>query len=257
MKVFLGLVFAACSLLPSVANGQSKTPPSEEILAPYKGTKFLKIISGRSPKSTPVPGLFAYQPTKDDGEYTWYVDTQTQTALTRADVHGFRDGRFSRFNEKQAEKFRATLASRIKFNDNVRWTLGNGKPEGKRDVILVTAYDCGPCSTFYDELKDNAKLLNVNVHFVFSSLGDSDDAETKELLKNIQCAAKPIDAYKAASKNEKVPAAPACDITHDAGAFTASLLGARAFPSVFDRKTGLAIDWQLEGDELVTELNGK
>jgi hypothetical protein len=237
------------------ADAQCAKPPSGDPLAAYKDTKFLSYITGRALKLTPIAGLFAYDSAK--GDLTWYLDTRTNTAATREATHRFDQvkGKFSRLTTKQDETYRQSLVPRLCLDAKSRWTLGDGNPKGKRELVLVTAHDCPSCTTLLQSLDVQKSKLNVTINFMFGVIGDITDKSTQRDLLNIICAPDPIVAYRAAAKEKPVKSAQ-CSANPEAFEYATSMLNVSYFPYMFDRATGAVIDVSSD-DDLAQVLNAK
>jgi hypothetical protein len=253
---------AAAQSTTSTAPGASQSAdttcaalPSSDPLASYKDTRFVRYVAGRTAKPTPIMGLFAYDSTK--GDLTWYVDTRTDTAATREATHRFDQitRKFSRLTTKQDESYRKSLVSRLCLNAKSRWTLGDGNPKGKRELVLVTAHDCPSCTTLLQSLDAQKSKLNITINFMFGVIGDITEKSKQRELLDIICAPDPIVAYRAAAKDKPNKTAQ-CSANPEAFEYATSMLNVSYYPYMFDRNTGEVIDVASD-DNLAEVLNAK
>ncbi|HEY0231998.1 MAG TPA: hypothetical protein VGC55_12165 [Dokdonella sp.] len=252
------LAASACALIaapawPAAAAAGSDSPGGDP-LGVFDGTGLAGQIRGRTRIDTQVSGILAF-PDPHEGA-TWYVDPLARIAGTRDGMMRVEQGHLVHLTGADDRRYRRDIARRVNVPVAQQWVLGDGKPQGKRDLILVTAYDCEACSELQERLKANQAKLNVRLHFVFGVV-DADADDAKQTLRDIQCAKKPIEAYGQAAGENALAHAPRCDIPAFAGGYVATLLNAPYYPSVFDRESGEMVGTDArQTDRFVSELNG-
>lgn len=155
-------------------------------------------------------------------------------------------------------RFHGDIARRLALPTKYQWISGDGKAEGKRELVLLTAYDCEGCAWLQQQLLDHATQLKVRVHYVIGTLAP-DDPDSRRFVRAITCAPDPVRSYQTVDDDEATLPEPAKDCAGqgDTFGYVTTLLGARYSPWLVDKASGELIPFgSLESDTLVRVLNG-
>lgn len=247
MAVGGALVLAAgAGITAPAASGDSAVP------APFTGTEIEARLRGRERVALPAEDVSAWR--DPHGGAAWYLDSRNGIAGTRDGFFRLVDGRPKPLDKDGLRRFRRDMAQRLEVPAKLRRTFGNGK----RDLVLLTAYDCEGCSWLQQELRSNAALLDVRIHYVIGTL-DPDDAQARGTVRSITCAADPVRAYWALEDDEDATLpepAKDCAGQDDTFGYLFTLLGARYLPWLVDKASGEVIPFDsLESDTIVSLLN--
>ena len=226
---------------------------TDDVLAPYRGTDLSEKVAGRKPVPTLVRGVTAY-PSSDDSP-AWYVDSERRIVGTRDGLFELKRGKLMAMNKADTRAQQRRLAARTEVPPSHIRVFGDPAAIDRRELLLFTAFDCGPCRELEDVLQRRGDELKVELHYLFDSL-DNEEA-TQQQLRNVQCAAKPFAAFERLAEGDSVPATPRCAIPLYATGYAITLLGAPYVPYLIDRRSGQALVWDGDEDALIEALNSE
>lgn len=249
----------ATILAGAAALVEAAPPPAVAGLpAAFAGTEIAAKVRGRTRVALPIEGVYAWP---DPGEGpAWYVDAASGVAGTRDGLFRVADGRLRPLDEEEVRAFRRDVARRLALPPKFQHTFGDGKPEGKRDLVLLTAWDCGGCAWLQEELRDHAARLDVRIHYVIGTL-DGDDPEARDVVRALTCADDPVQAYWRRDDDEEaaLPEPPGeCAGLGNTFGHVATLLGARYSPWLVDKTRGEVVPFdRLDARSIVRMLNAR
>ena len=217
-------------------------------------TEIAKKIRGRERVTLPVEGVSAWP--DPDGGPAWYLDTVERVAGTREGWYRLAGDRLQPLGKDEVAAFRRGIARRLVLPEKFRWTSGDGRPEDKRELVLLTAYDCDGCAWLQEEFASHADRLKVRVHYVVGAL-DPEDPGSSATVRAITCADDPIRAYREADDGAPPKPAPDCAGQGNLFGYVTTLLGANYSPWLVDKSNGEVVPFgSLESNTIVKVLNG-
>ena len=238
-----------------VAAATAVGAPPDTVHGTFANTELAAKIGTRTQVALPIEGVTAWP--DPDGGPAWYFDGVSHVAGTREGWFRLADARLQTLGKPDLQRFRADIARRLALPARYQWISGDGKPEGKRELVLLTAYDCEGCAWLQQELLDHAADLKVRIHYVIGTLAP-DDPDSRGIVRAITCAADPVRSYQAIDDDADLPKpAKDCVGQGDTFGYLTTLLGARYSPWLIDKASGELIPFgALESDSLVRVLNG-
>lgn len=247
LPIFLGIVFAATAAAADPAG----------IPGVFADTDVAAKIGGRKQVTLPLEGVTAWPDA--EGGPAWYLDAVGRIAGTREGWFRLADSRLQPLGKADVRRFHADIARRLALPARYQWISGDGKAEGKRELVLLTAYDCEGCSWLQQELIDHAAQLKVRIHYVIGTLAPH-DPDSRRMVRAITCAPDPVRSYQTLDGDEDTALpkpAKDCAGQDDTFGYVTTLLGARYSPWLVDKNSGDVIAFgSLESDTLVRVLNG-
>ncbi|TDR41264.1 hypothetical protein DFR29_111178 [Tahibacter aquaticus] len=252
LRKYIGL-FVAALLSLYLPGAAAQSAAGDDALAPYRDTGLAAKIAGRKPVATWVRGVVAY-PSGDDSP-SWYVDSERRVVGTRDGLFELKRGKLMAMSKADTRAQQRRLAARTEVPPSHIRVFGDPAATDRRELLLFTAFDCGPCRELEEVLQRRGDELKIELHYLFDSL-DNDEA-TQQQLRNVQCAAKPFAAFERLADGDSVPATPHCTIPLYATGYAITLLGAPYVPYLIDRHSGQALHWDGDEDALIEALNGE
>lgn len=242
----LGIALAMTAAAAGAAEGGVALP------AAFANSDVAAKIHGRHGVALPIEGVSAW-PDPQEGP-AWYLDAGSGVAGTREGWFRLVDGRLQRLGKSEVQAFHRSIAQRLALPPKFQWAPGDAR--ARRELVLLSAYDCGGCEWLQRELRDQAEHLDVRIHYVIGTL-DRDDEESSAVVRAITCAHDPIRAYWNHDDGIQPPApAPDCVGQGDNFGYLTTLLGARYSPWLVDKASGEVIPFgSIESGTLVDALN--
>lgn len=248
--------FIGMAAVPHAVAAPAATNDDAALPAAFADSEVAAKIRGRRRVALPIEGLYAW-PSRDDGP-AWYVDTESGVAGTREGLFRLVKGRLRSLDENEVRAFRRDVARRLVLPQKFQRTFGDGRAESKRDLVLLTAWDCEGCSWLQEQLRDHAAQLEIRIHYVIGTL-DDEDPDARHIVRALTCADDPVAAYWRLDEDEDAALpepAKGCAGQGDTFGYISTLLGAHYSPWLVDKTSGEVVPFgALESHTIVRLLN--
>ena len=259
IPLFVALAFGIAAGHAAIAAGpqaaSAPTPETSALPQMFANTEVAAKVRGRQYVALPFRGVAAWVD-PNGASPAWYVDSVRGIAGTHEGFFRLGDRKLKPLDKAARREFHRDMASRLTLPPALQETFGTGR----RELVLLTAFDCEGCAWLQGVLAQHAHELDVRIHYLIGTL-DPGDEDSMETVRAITCAPSPTDEYAKLAKDEDhEPPEPPQDCVGLGGAFgyAVTLLGANYTPWLIDRQSGEVIPFSsLDEDTIAAVLNGK
>lgn len=171
-----------------------------------------------------LPGLYgvyfnnAEPRTFVDGKFNFIGNSSTGYTFLSGPKRG------QDLSAQDSQKLFREFVAAIPRNKLISYRFG----AGRREVFLITAYDCPNCRALEREFIKQAKTLDATVYLIPTALSYAGDPRAKPLLRSVLCAERPEVAWNELILKGKTPEIGSCANNPDDYAFLT-----RSFPVRF------------------------
>lgn len=182
-------------------------------------------------KSIPVKGYYALY--KKDADIAPVVIDKDGTVMF---VSSWTDRNNRTLSPQEQQHLRMDILGNLEKDKLIKRVYGNGKKE----ILIISAVDCGFCKKLEQDLAQNAKKVNATVYLAPTTLNAANKANA-DLASRIWCAKDSTRAWENWMISQTTPNSTQCERNYyDTVAIMGSISGnlRPTYPALFDISSG-------------------